>query len=144
MTRFVTAGAVLVLTFGVVVLADEKALKELAGSYKCVGLVKNGKESPADVRDGVSVKIAGDELTVTVMGNAFPAKIKIDPDKKPATIDIMPSDGAEKGKTFPGIYKLEKGELTLVFAEKGDRPTEFKGEGDVLLMTLKKEAAKDK
>ena len=51
---------------------------------------------------------------------------------------LSPSDGAEKGKTFPGIYKLEKGELTLAFTEKADRPKEFKSDEDVILMKLKK------
>ncbi len=51
---------------------------------------------------------------------------------------ILLADGEAKGKTFPGIYKLEKGELTLVFTEKGDRPKEFKSDDEVMLLKLKK------
>ena len=63
--------------------------------------------------------------------------------KSPATIDIAPLDGPEKGKTFPGIYKFENGELWLVFAEKGDRPADFKGEGEGV-MVVKLLRKKDK
>ena len=64
----------------------------------------------------------------------------IDPGKKPAHIDLTIGDGPEKGKTLPGLYKLEKGELTLVFAEGETRPKGFTSEGDAMLLKLKKDA----
>ena len=45
-------------------------------------------------------------------------------------------------RTFPGIYKIEKGELTLTFTEKGDRPKEFKVDGEAMLLKMKKEEKK--
>jgi uncharacterized protein (TIGR03067 family) len=139
MKRFAVAASLLAVSLAGVALADEKALKELEGSYVVTVLEKGGKAAPKEVMDGLKVSIKGDALTITVGGEEKKAKIKVDGAKTPATIDILPSDGAEKGKTFPGIYKVEKGEVTIVFHEKeSDRPKEFKSEGEGMLMKLKK------
>lgn len=139
MKRFAVAGCLLAVTLAGVALADEKALKELEGSYTVTALEKGGKAAPKEVMDGLKVSIKGDALTITVAGEEKKAKIKLDGSKSPATIDILPSDGPEKGKTFPGIYKVEKGEVTIVFQEKDTgRPKEFKSEGETMLMKMKK------
>ncbi|MBX9579309.1 MAG: TIGR03067 domain-containing protein [Gemmataceae bacterium] len=138
MTRFLAAGVAFVLAVGGVVLADEKALKELAGKYQAVAVSKAGKDAPDEFVKGVTATVAGDELTITSRGKENRAKIAVDSTKKPAQIDISPADGPEKGKSFLGIYKLDKGEWTLVFTEKGDRPKEFKGGDEVVLIRFKK------
>lgn len=119
--------------------ADAQPLKSLEGSYRAVSVTRDGQDAPADLVNAMKAKITADELTITVKDKSFPAKIKVDPKAKPAAIDIAPSDGPEKGHTFPGIYKVEDGQLVIAFTEKGDRPTEFKGGGGVLLIRLKKE-----
>jgi uncharacterized protein (TIGR03067 family) len=90
----------------------------------------------------VKLAIAGDELVFTVAGKEEAkerkAKIKVDASATPHTIDILPSEGDAKGKTFPGIYKIEKDVVTLVFTEEGDRPKDFKVEGKAMLLKLKK------
>ena len=144
MKRFAVAGVLSAVSLVAFVRADDKTLKELEGTYKAVAMTKDGKDAPDEFVGAVTVKIAADELTFTIKEKSFPAKIKVDPTKKPATIDIAPSDGPEKGKTFLGIYKVEKGELVLAFAEKGERPAEFKGDGDAVLVRLKREPKKDK
>lgn len=124
------------------VAADDATLKLLAGSYTAVAVSKDGADVTADVLAGFTAKIAGDELTITVKGKAFPAKITVDPAKSPARIDIAPSEGAEKGRTFPGLYKLEAGELVLAFSEKADRPADFAGGPGVLVARLKRAGGK--
>lgn len=139
MTRFAPALAVLALALVGTAAADDKAaLKELEGTYKFVSAEKGGNALPKEVTDNATVTIKGDELTINFDGDKKVAKIKVGADAKPATIDFSPSDGAEKGKTFPGVYKLEKGELTLAFTEKGDRPKAFKSDENVVVLTLKK------
>ncbi|MBA4188400.1 MAG: hypothetical protein C0467_10385 [Planctomycetaceae bacterium] len=139
MKRFAVAGCLMVLAFTGIVLADEKALKELEGTYTVIALEKGGKPAPKEIVESLKISIKGENFTIMIGTDEKKAKIKVDASKTPNTIDIMPSDGPEKGMTFPGIYKAEKGELTIVFLEKGsDRPKEFKAEGDGMLMKLKK------
>ena len=141
MKRYTFTAVIFALAFGLSVAADAP-LADLEGSYKAVALTRDGKDEPADTVGSIAVKIAADELTFTVKDKTFPAKIKVDAKAKPATIDIAPSDGPEKGRTFLGIYKLEKGELMIAFAERGERPTAFKGDNGTLLVKLKKDEKK--
>ncbi len=134
MRRLAVAAALFAAAVGTAVRADDadKELKKLEGVYAVKALTKGGKDAPKEVRDAVhEVSIKGDVLAIEVKGEGTKkAKIKVDPAKKPARIDITPQDGPDKDKTFPGVYKLEKGQLTLVFTEKGDRPKDFKTEGE--------------
>ncbi|MDY3556289.1 TIGR03067 domain-containing protein [Gemmata sp. JC717] len=141
----------LVLAFAVLVLAltsaaaDEKGLKELEGTYKVTAAEKGGRAAQKELTDTATVTIKGDEFVMAFgPDDKKVGKIKVGTDDKLATIDLVPSDGPEKGKSFPGIYKLEKGELTLVFTEKSERPKlfptddAFKAEEDVIVLKLKK------
>lgn len=144
MKRFIVAGGLMLAAFTGILLADEKALKELEGSYTILQLEKGGKPAPKDIADMVKVSIKGENFTITVGGEEKKAKIKVDSSKTPHHIDITPQDGPEKGMTFPGIYKIEKGEVTIVFTEKGtDRPKELKSDGDAMLVKMKKEDKKE-
>jgi len=130
----------LLFGFALLGVGAEPATTPLEGSYKAVAVTREGKDEPDSVVSTVSLKVAGNELTFSAKGKSYPAKFKLKPKARPAAIDIEPSDGPEKGHTFLGIYKIEKnGELSIAFAERGDRPTAFKGEGKVLLIRLKKE-----
>jgi uncharacterized protein (TIGR03067 family) len=123
----------------------EKELKRLEGEYTVKVLKKDGMDAPQEVMDAVKgVVFKGDKMIIKVMDTDKTAKIKVDPTKKPAHIDISPVEGPEKDKTFPGIYQLEKGELTIVFVEGGDRPKDFKGEGDKMmkLVVVRKDKSK--
>jgi uncharacterized protein (TIGR03067 family) len=141
------AGVLMVAAFAGVIVAQDKALKELEGTYKVITLEKGGKTADKSVVEAVQIGIKGDELVIIITKDnnkkeEKKAKIKVDSSSSPHTIDITPSDGPEKGKTFPGIFKVEKGEVVLAFTEKGDRPKEFKSEGEVLLVKMKKDEKK--
>ncbi|MBA4067659.1 MAG: hypothetical protein C0501_28935 [Isosphaera sp.] len=144
MRRFAAAGGLMAAALAGVVLADEKALKELEGTYTVSALEKGGKPAPKEISDDLKVTIKGDEFVIKIGGDEKKAKIKVDPAKTPPAIDITPVDGPEKGKTFPGIYKLDKGELTLVFTEgdKAERPKELKSDNDAMMMKLKRDEKK--
>jgi uncharacterized protein (TIGR03067 family) len=119
--------------------ADEKALKELEGTYKLVLAERDGKPAEKASIETVTVTIKGDEFVMTFSADdKKTAKIKATADPKLSTIELSPQDGPEKGKTFPGIYKIEKGEVTLAFSEKGERPKEFKSDNEAILLRLKK------
>jgi len=118
--------------------ADEKALKELEGTYKLALAERDGKVADKELTDKALVTIKGDVFELAMGDDKKVAKFKVGGDLKQLTIDLSPADGPEKGKTFAGIYKVEKGEVTLAFSEKGDRPKEFKSDNEAVLLKLKK------
>jgi uncharacterized protein (TIGR03067 family) len=65
----------------------------------------------------------------------------IDPTKTPKTIDFKPTEGADAGKTFLGIYEIGGETRRLCYAEAGrDRPAEFfakSGSGHVLVTFMR-------
>lgn len=154
MTRSAAALAALMMAFGLSLAQDKpkdkdpkdvketKDVKELDGTYKLVVAERDGKPAEKATLDVLTVTIKGDEFTLSSGPADKPdtkvAKIKPTPDAKLSTIDFTPQDGTEKGKVFPGIYKLDKGELTVVMSEKGERPKEFKSGDGLVLLRLKK------
>jgi uncharacterized protein (TIGR03067 family) len=142
MKRFALAGGLLAAAFTGVILAQDKALKEIEGTYKVTHMEKVDKIAMKDTIDSIKVTIKGEELTIKIGDDEKKAKIKVDATKTPNTIDILPADGPEKGSTFPGIYKYDKGDLTLAFTEKGERPKEFKVAGEIVLLKMKREEKK--
>lgn len=144
MKRFAIAAALFVgvVAFSLAADDNEKALKELAGEYTIKSLSKGGQPAPDDVVKSIEdLKIKGDVFSLKVGGDAKSAKIKIDASKKPAHLDLTPQDGPDKDKTKQGVYKYEKGELTIVLSEGDDRPgdLEGKGEKEMKLVLTKKE-----
>ncbi|QJW95321.1 TIGR03067 domain-containing protein [Frigoriglobus tundricola] len=139
MTRSATALVLLAFSLTGLARADEKALKELEGTYKLVTVERDGKAADKALIDTVTVTIKGGEFIMTFSPeDKKVAKITATADPKLSTIDLAPQDGEAKGKTFPGIYKLEKGEVVLAFSEKGDRPKEFKSENETTFIRMKK------
>jgi len=142
MRRFALAGSAMLLAFTGVLLADEKDLKELEGTYSVTALEVPGRPADKELIQMFKIAFKGENLSIVIGTEEKKAKIKADASVQPHTLDITPSEGDEKGKTFLAIYKIEKGGLTLAYTPKGERPKEFKSDGDVILMKLKKEEKK--
>ena len=145
--RRLAAAVLCVSVIGVAVAQDaEKELKKLEGTYSVKVLTKDGESAPKEVMDAVKGVIIKDgKLTIQILDEQKIAKFKIDPAKKPAHFDLSPEAGPEKGKTFPGIYKVEKDELTIIFTEEGDRPKDFEGKGhETMKLVLTPKAADNK
>jgi uncharacterized protein (TIGR03067 family) len=123
------------MTIGIATAGEPAA--PLDGTYSAIAVIREGKPGPDELVKTVSLKIAGDDLTFTVKDKTFPAKIKLNAKMSPTAIDIAPSEGMDKGRTFLGIVKLEKGELHLAYRERGDRPTDFKGQDGAFAFRLK-------
>lgn len=145
MRRLTTAALFLALALPVA-RADEKAdeaAKKLNGTYEVVSVMIGGKADDKK-KDEVSAFVFKDgEITIKAGKRDETAKFTVDPSKKPAHIDIIPG----KDETVPGIYETkdtDKGlELTIAFtkdAKTGDRPKDFKGEGErtVVIKLLRK------
>jgi uncharacterized protein (TIGR03067 family) len=118
----------LVLALGPALRAAD-AKEELArfqGTWVRVAAEVDGKKQSADDLKNQTLAIKGDEYTVTIDGKPRKGTIKVDPAKSPKQLDIIPSEGPNKGKTLPGIYELDGDTLRYCLATKGgDRPTEF-------------------
>jgi uncharacterized protein (TIGR03067 family) len=119
-------------------------LDKLQGIWVLTAMEKNGNAAPEYVIGKLTVTFKEDTM---VMDGSFAAvkpefTVKLDPSKKPKTIDATPLNGEFKGKTVLGIYQLGGEELRICLPKQGDkeRPSEFKSpEGsDLAFMTYKR------
>ena len=92
--------------------------------------------------DAVKLSVKGDKYTFSAGDSTEEGTIKLDTEKKPATLDFDITAGNDKGKQQIGIYKVEKDGITICLARPGekDRPTEFSAAGDKghILIVIKK------
>lgn len=102
--------------------AVKKEMEKLQGTWKVVKAIKRGDARSDDDLKKIQVVIAGDKLTVTVDGKSMSRTFTIDPQKKPATIDLI-----TRGEpTIQGIYELDKDSLKICADPSGNkRPTKF-------------------
>ncbi len=101
-------------------------LKKMAGAWKTRVHEAGGKPTPKDLIDKTAGKlvVTGNKYKV-YFGDKFidEGTITLDATKKPRHIDVKTS----KDLVMKGIYKFDKEEMTVCFAQPGnDRPTEFK------------------
>jgi uncharacterized protein (TIGR03067 family) len=114
------------------VFADDKKDDKLDGKWLIVSVERDGKADDA-FKGGARVIAGGKYTLADKNGKATPGTFKVDPSKKPKTIDMMPAEGQYKGKTLLGIYEVDGQTLKICFAEPGkERPTEFASKGAVL------------
>jgi uncharacterized protein (TIGR03067 family) len=114
--------------------ADDKTAndtKELQGVWQAVSLEANGEARPDDEAKELQIVFKGDAVFAVKAKREEPhLKFKLDARKTPKTIDLIPIDGSDKGKTAAGIYSLKDGRLRVcinIFGQDtSQRPKEFK------------------
>jgi uncharacterized protein (TIGR03067 family) len=124
-------GAVL-LTAGALVLAGgepdpvKKELANLQGTWQTVSVEIDGEPLRGGFK-GDRMEIKGEGfLLVSRLGNVG-GVLKVDPTKRPKTIDTETIVGENKGTKALGIYVLDGDKLTVCYApEPNPRPTEFR------------------
>jgi uncharacterized protein (TIGR03067 family) len=145
LTRFVVLSATAFLCGADAADDAKKDAKQLQGKWTLISAIRSGQEYPPEKLKGeVDVIFAGD--TVQLVAAEKEAKkpegkitFKLDPTKKPKTIDMIPSN--QKFEPILGIYELTGDQLKICFRPSGDkRPTEFKSETNsgCLLYVLKR------
>jgi uncharacterized protein (TIGR03067 family) len=119
---------VLALVGGNAIADDAKDdLKALQGTWDLIYFERDGKE--VKLQQNTQAINTGDKFVVKRGDEVIAAgTMKLDPSKKPNASETTYTDGADKGKTFKGIYQIEGD--TVKFCRAGspddDRPTEFK------------------
>jgi RNA polymerase sigma factor (sigma-70 family) len=109
--------------------AAARELKALQGDWKFVAASGDGrKPASAEELKGMRWTFKGARLQGSGPGGkqVEMGEVRLDPGKDPKHIDLVAPEGDQKGKTLQGIYKLEKGRLTICLRDPGkSRPTEF-------------------
>ncbi len=133
----------LVLAVGLLLAADKPKENAKGDQAKIQGAwtvvsAERGGQAQEDAKEA-TLTFKGNNLTAQTKDKTHKGTFKLDPGKKPKHIDIMPTDGDQKGKTFPGIYSLEGGQLRICFNTQGEtRPAKFEAKDDgVMLLVLK-------
>ena len=110
--------------------AAKKELGRLEGKWKYVKVEAPDKIAQT-IAEASVVEFRGNKMIHTITlstgkKEVTEATIKIDPTKKPKTIDITRLDAPNKGKAFQGIYELDGDTLKLHLSEvPEDRPSDF-------------------
>jgi uncharacterized protein (TIGR03067 family) len=139
----------LLLVIGVVFLlaaddANQEVKKEMdrfQGTWRMVSLEAGQNKLTEDALKDFRLKIEGDKFTATEGTSENHGTFKVDPTKKPKTIEIIMIQG-EKRQTLLGIYELEGDTYKLCGDMSGkSRPTEFaiKPGSGYILEVLKRE-----
>lgn len=133
MTRLMAAVVAGLVVIGAGGAQTAPAAKSIDGEYKVLSATRGGKAEDQKKLDEAEFVFRDGKITVIDgVRKDESAEFKLDPTKTPAHIDIFPGRGTDK--KVLGIYQTKATkdgvELLLAFTKDGDRPTDFKGEGE--------------
>lgn len=104
--------------------AVNAAVKQLAGTWRAVATEVGGKQMDQKELADYRLVFSGAECSIVSGKRVISCAVVIDPGKTPKCIDLT-SDKV----TWPGIYELKDGRLTVFLDTTGrKRPTEFNTE----------------
>src|SRR4051812_9867312 len=84
--------------------AGKKDRELLQGTWTVVSAEHDGQ--PLDRIKGNTLTLKGDRFTIKTRTAEFKGTCKLDPTKKPKTIDFLHESDVLKDKTWQGIYSL--------------------------------------
>lgn len=116
-------------------LADDA--KDIQGNWLPKAAELGGQKFPDEMLRNMKLVIVGDKYAVKSGDETDFGTVKLDPAQKPKTLDIIGTDGPNKGKTVLAIYELSGDSLKVCYALTGTRrPTEFKSKGDAAFLLV--------
>jgi uncharacterized protein (TIGR03067 family) len=120
---------------GLLVAADDpkeaavrKELLKFEGNWRVVSLEIEGMKLPEEQVKQMAARLIlkGDQFTFKDAAATYKGNFRVDPTTKPKQLDLMFTEGPEKGKTSEGIYVLEGDTYKICIGLNGKgRPTEF-------------------
>jgi uncharacterized protein (TIGR03067 family) len=101
---------------------SRKDLERLQGDWEAASMIVDGQKLPDDDAQALFRTVRGENYSILLFDKEIvKGTFKIDAGKNPKTIDSL-----SRGKTVPGIYKLEGDTFTVCAASPGkDRPRDF-------------------
>lgn len=121
----------------------KKDLEKLQGEWVIVSAERDGQPAPKEETASLKRTVKGDEYTVTRNGETIgKGKYRMDPTKKPKSIDAITKSEDGEEITLQGIYEFEGETYKVCFAMPGHpRPTDFKtSENSGRTLTVSKRA----
>jgi uncharacterized protein (TIGR03067 family) len=124
---------------------DDPAKKELdkfQGTWIVVSVEDRfGKRNAEDTKQVVKLTIKGNKFTMNDGEGTLTGTFKLDPTKKPKTVDVTITEGFGQGNKLKGIYEMDgdKRKACHNTANGGDRPTKFTAEGTYMIIEYKRE-----
>ena len=106
----------------------KKDIAQLQGEWTMVSGERDGQALPENIVSSAKRIVKDDEITLIINDQTYlKAKFKIDPTKKPKTIDYTITEGQNKDAKQVGIYELSGDNVKFCFSSPGgkDRPTDF-------------------
>lgn len=121
-------GVALVVSCALVAWGAETKDDALDGTWLPSLAELAGEKFPDEVRKTIKLEIKGDQYTVTAGTAEHDREIcKRNPSAKPKALDIMGTEGPNKGKTILAIYERKDDTLRVCYDLSGKaRPAEFK------------------
>jgi uncharacterized protein (TIGR03067 family) len=115
---------------------DAKDVDALQGTWLPSAAELGGKMYPDEIRKTIKLVVKDDTYTVTVGEATDKGTVKLNASAKPKEMDILGTDGPNKGKTMLTIYERNGDTLRVCYDLSGkSRPTEFKTtEGSALFL----------
>jgi uncharacterized protein (TIGR03067 family) len=104
----------------------KKDADAILGTWKVESVEQEGQKNEGG--GAMALTFKKDTYTVSVEGNEIEeGGYKLDPEKKPKTIDFTITKGNDKGKKQQGIYSLDGDtmKICVTMPEKDDRPKEM-------------------
>ena len=108
--------------------AVAKDLQAFKGTWRLSSKEEDGKKfSEEEIKDVIGTIDGSGKVSVRRGDKVInEATVKLDPTKKPKTIDVTFTEGERKGQRVLGIYEIEGDAFRVCVARPGDeRPAEF-------------------
>jgi RNA polymerase sigma factor (sigma-70 family) len=119
-------------------------IEKLQGVWVFAALEVEGMKMDKKLFKGSKIVVKGDQFTMVSMEATYKGTLKFDAAKKPKTLDLIFTEGPEKGNTSLAIYELDGDtwKICLTIGAK-ERPKEFatKAGSGLGLETLVRETA---